>query len=150
STSKLLAPVLGLDVTLVVLVTGIVILLYSFMGGLWGVAVTDTLQGVILLATVLIVVPASLFLVGGFGKLAAALPPLSFDHLYNGVHYDEHWLLAIFLITATGFAAGGAQRFFSVKDEADAKKVGWLAGALALTGPLIFGIPPLVARVVWP
>jgi SSS family transporter len=150
STSKLLAPVLELDVTLVVLVTGIVILLYSFMGGLWGVVVTDTLQGVILLATVFIVVPASLYLVGGFGTLAAALPPLSFDHMYNGVHYDEHWLLAIFLIGATGFAAGGAQRFFSVKDEEDAKKVGWLAGALSLTGPLIFGIPPLVARVIWP
>ncbi|MEK7671351.1 MAG: hypothetical protein AAB344_03930, partial [Bacteroidota bacterium] len=150
STSKLLAPVLELDVTLVVLVTGIVILLYSFMGGLWGVVVTDTLQGVILLATVFIVVPASLYLVGGFGTLAAALPPLSFDHIYNGVHYDEHWLLAIFLIGATGFAAGGAQRFFSVKDEEDAKKVGWLAGALSLTGPLIFGIPPLVARVIWP
>jgi len=150
STSKLLAPVLELDVTLVVLVTGIVILFYSFMGGLWGVVVTDTLQGVILLATVFIVVPASLYLVGGFGKLAAALPPLSFDHVYNGVHYDEHWLLAIFLIAAIGFAAGGAQRFFSVKDEEDAKKVGWLAGALSLTGPLIFGIPPLVARVIWP
>jgi SSS family transporter len=150
STSKLLAPVLGLDVTLIAVVTGSVILLYSLMGGAWGVVVTDTLQGVILLATAFIVVPASLFLVGGFEKLATALPGMSFDHVYNGVHYDEHWLVAIFLISSTGFAAGGAQRFFSVKNEKDARKVGWLAGALALTGPLVFGIPPLVARVVWP
>lgn len=150
STCKLLAPVLGIDLTAIVLITGIVILTYSFLGGLWGVVVTDTLQGVILMATVFIVVPASLFLVGGFEKLVAALPAISFDHVYNGVHYDEHWLFAILLISSTGFAAGGAQRFYSVKNESDAKKVGWLAGALALTGPLMFGIPPLVARVIWP
>ncbi len=150
ATCKLLAPVLGLDITLVVLVTGTVILVYSFLGGLWGVVVTDTLQGVILLATVFIVVPASLYLVGGFGVLANALPPLSFDHVYNGVHYDGYWLVSIFMIGVIGFAAGGAQKFYSVKDEKDARKVGWLAGALSLTGPLIFGVPPLVAKVIWP
>ena len=150
STSKLLAPVFGIDITAVVLVTGIVILTYSFLGGLWGVVVTDTLQGVILLATAAIVVPASLYLVGGFDALANAIPPLSFDHVYNGVHYDEHWLMSIFLISSIGFAAGGAQRFYSVKNEKDARKVGWLAGALALTGPLVFGIPPLVAKAIWP
>lgn len=150
STCKLLAPVLGIDLTAIVLITGIVILVYSFLGGLWGVVVTDTLQGVILIATVLIVVPASLFLVGGFDRLVEVLPSISFSHTYNGVHYDEHWLISIFLIASIGFAAGGAQRFYSVKDERDAKKVGWLAGALALTGPLMFGIPPLVAKVIWP
>jgi len=150
ATCKLLAPVLAMEINTVVLVTGIVILVYSFLGGLWAVVVTDTLQGVILLATVFIVVPASLYLVGGFETLTASLPPISFDHVYNGVHYDEHWLMSIFLIASIGFAAGSAQRFYSVKDERDAKKVGWFAGALSLTGPLIFGIPPLVARVIWP
>lgn len=150
ATCKLLAPILGLDITPVVVVIGIVILIYSFLGGLWGVVVTDTLQGVILLATVFVVVPASLSLVGGFDGLIKALPALSFDHTYNGVHYNQHWLLATFLIGVMGFASGGAQKFYSVKDEKDARRVGWLAGALSLTGPLIFGIPPLVAKVIWP
>lgn len=150
STSKLLAPVFGFDITAVVLITGIVILTYSFLGGLWGVVVTDTLQGVILLATVAIVVPASLYLVGGFDTLIESLPAIGFDHTYNGVHYDEHWLTSIFIISSIGFAAGGAQRFYSVKNEKDARKVGWLAGAMGLTGPIVFGIPPLVAKVIWP
>ncbi|MEX2116194.1 MAG: hypothetical protein WEB37_04855 [Bacteroidota bacterium] len=150
STSKLLAPVFGFDITAVVLVTGIVILTYSFLGGLWGVVVTDTLQGVILLATVAIVVPASLYLVGGFDVLVESLPAIAFEHDYNGVHYDEHWLASIFVVSSVGFAAGGAQRFYSVKNEKDARKVGWLAGAMALTGPVVFGIPPLVAKVIWP
>jgi len=150
STSKLFSPFFGLDITVVVMVIGVVILLYSFMGGLWAVTVTDTLQGVILLSIAFIIVPASLYLVGGFDNLVEALPPISFHHVINNVVYDEHWLVSILLISSIGFAAGGAQRFFSVKDEKDARRVGWFAGALALTGPLVFGIPPLVAKVLWP
>ena len=150
ATCKLLAPVMGLDITMVTLVTGIVILLYTFMGGLWAVSITDVVQGVILLATTFIVAPMSLSVIGGIDKLFASLPPLTFDHVYNGVHYDEHWLVSILLISTIGFAAGSGQRFYSVKDEKSAIKVAWLAAALGLAGPLTFGIPPLVARVLWP
>ena len=150
ATCKLLAPVMNLDITAVTIVTGIVILLYTFMGGLWAVSITDVVQGVILLSITFIVMPLALGLVGGLDKLVAALPPVSFDHLYNGVHYTGHWLVSIFIIMCLGTAAGAAQRFYSVKDERDAKRVGKLAGGLFLTVPFVFGIPPLVARVYWP
>lgn len=150
ATCKLLAPVMGLDIVMVTVVTGVVILLYTFMGGLWAVSITDVVQGVILLSITFIVMPLALELVGGPGMLLRSVPPLSFDHWYNGVHYTEHWLVSIFLIMALGTAAGAAQRFYSVKDERDAKRVGKLAGGLFLTVPFVFGIPPLVARVIWP
>jgi SSS family solute:Na+ symporter len=150
ATCKLLAPVMGLDITMVTLVVGVVILLYTFMGGIWAVSITDVVQGVILLSITFIVMPLALGLVGGPANLINALPALSFDHLYNGVHYTEHWLISIFIIMSLGTAAGAAQRFYSVKDERDAKRVGKLAGALFLTVPLVFGVPPLVARVIWP
>lgn len=150
STCKLIAPVMGLDIVMVTLVTGVVILLYTFLGGLWAVSITDVVQGVILLSITFIVMPLALNLVGGFGSLFDALPPLEFGHVYNGVHYTEHWLVSIFIIMSLGTAAGGAQRFYSVKDERDAKRVGKLAGALFLTVPLVFGVPPLVASVIWP
>jgi SSS family transporter len=150
ATCKLLAPVMGLDITMVTLVTGIVILLYTFMGGLWAVSITDVVQGVILLSITFIVMPLALSLVGGPANLIQALPPVSFDHLYNGVHYTEHWLISILIIMYLGTAAGAAQRFYSVKDEKDAKRVGKLAGILFLTVPFVFGVPPLVAKVIWP
>lgn len=150
ATCKLLAPVMGLDIVLVTLVTGTVILIYTFMGGIWAVSITDVVQGVILLSITFIVMPLALDLVGGPGVLLRSIPPLSFDHVYNGVHYTEHWLVSIFIIMTFGTAAGAAQRFYSVKDEKDAKKVGLLAGGLFLTVPLVFGVPPLVARVIWP
>ena len=150
ATCKLLAPVMGLDITLVTVVTGVVILLYTFMGGLWAVSITDVVQGVILLSITFIVMPLALGLVGGAKNLIDALPAISFDNWYNGVHYTEHWLVSIFLIMCLGTAAGAAQRFYSVKDERDAKKVGMLAGGLFLTVPFVFGVPPLVAKVIWP
>jgi len=150
ATCKLLAPVMGLDILMVTLVTGIVILLYTFMGGLWAVSITDVVQGVILLSITFIVMPLALDLVGGPVNLVNSLPALSFDHTYNGVHYTEHWLVSIFIIMCLGTASGAAQRFYSVKDERDAKRVGKLAGGLFLTVPFVFGVPPLVAKVIWP
>ncbi len=150
STCKLLAPVMGLDITMVTIVTGVVILLYTFLGGIWAVSITDVVQGVILLSITFVVMPLALGLVGGFGNLVDALPAISFEHTYNGVHYTEHWLVSIFVIMFLGTAAGAAQRFYSVKDERDAKRVGKMAGILFLTVPFVFGIPPLVASVIWP
>jgi solute:Na+ symporter, SSS family len=147
---RILAAPLGIDVTLIIVGVGSIILLYTFSGGLWAVNITDFVQFVILLAVTIVVVPMSLSLVGGLPELIRNIPPITFDHVYNNVHYDFHYLMGIFLVTTLGVAAGGAQRFYSVRDEKSAKRVGKLAGILFLTFPFIFGIPPLVARVLWP
>jgi Na+/proline symporter len=150
STCKLFAPIIGIDLTAIVLLIGTIVMLHNFLGGLWGDMAMDVVQGVVLLGIVFIVMPMSLNLVGGPLKLFNSLPPLTFDHTYNGVHYTEHWLIAIATITTLGFAAGGHQRFYSVKDEKSALRVGTTAAILAFSTPLAFGIPPLVAKVYWP
>jgi len=150
STCKLFAPVIGIDLTVIVLMIGAIVMLHNFLGGLWGDMAMDVVQGVILLGITIIVMPLSLHLIGGFGSLLDKLPALSLDQTYNGVHYTEHWVLGMLIISTVGFASGGAQRFYSVKDEKSAKRVGRMAAGLALSVPLIFGIPPLVAKVYWP
>jgi solute:Na+ symporter, SSS family len=150
ATCKILAPILGFDIIWTVVATGLIILVYAFLGGVWAVSLTDVVQGIILLSITFIVMPLAVSLVGGFGSLVDALPPLTFDHTYNDVHYTEHWLIAILLISSIGFAGGQGQRFYSVADEKSAVRVGRFAGVLALTIPFVFGIPPLVARVLWP
>ena len=150
STCKLFAPIIGIDLTFIVIMIGSIVMLHNFLGGLWGDMAMDVVQGVILVGITFIVMPLSLHLIGGIGNLFDKLPPISFDHTYNDVHYTEHWLLSILIITTIGFAAGGAQRFYSVKDEKSAKRVGKTAAVLAICTPLVFGIPPLVAKVYWP
>ncbi len=146
----LLAPVVGIDILALVAITGTVILLYTFFGGIWAVSVTDVVQGIILLGITMLMLPLAVQLAGGFPAVLAAVPPLAMEHTYNGVHYDIHWLVSIFLIMTIGVAAGQAQRFYSVRDEKAARRTGIFAAALFLTVPLIFGIPPLAARALWP
>ena len=150
STCKLFSPIIGIDMTAIVIIIGSIVLLHNMLGGLWGDMAMDVVQGVVLLGITFTVMPLSLGLIGGFGELLKAMPPVSFDQTYNGVHYTQHWLVSILIITSIGFAAGGAQRFYSVRDEKSAKRVGRLAALLACSVPLVFGIPPLVARVYWP
>ncbi|MBL0174467.1 MAG: hypothetical protein IPP94_04225 [Ignavibacteria bacterium] len=150
STCKLFAPLLGFDLRIIVLLIGAIILLHNLLGGLWGDMAMDVVQGVVLLGITFIVMPLSLRLVGGPMALWDALPPLSFDHTYNGVHYTGHWLAAILMITTIGIASGAAPKFYSVKNERDARRVGKTAALFALSIPFVFGIPPLVAKVYWP
>ncbi len=147
---RILSAPLGIDVSVIIIGVGLIILAYTYSGGLWAVNITDFVQFVILIGVSIVVVIMSIQLIGGIGELIRNIPPLEFDYVYNNVHYDGHYLIGMFIITTIGVAAGGAQRFYSVRDEKSAKKVGRMAGILFLSFPLIFGVPPLVARVLWP
>ncbi|MDH7516155.1 MAG: hypothetical protein QHI48_09805 [Bacteroidota bacterium] len=150
STCKLFAPQLGLNLLLIVVLIGTIVMVHNLLGGLWGDMAMDVVSGVILIGITSIVAVLSLRMAGGITALVEKLPPLTMDHMYNGVHYDSHWLVAILIITTVGIASGAAPKFYSVRDERDAKRVGRFAAAFALSFPFVFGIPPLVARITWP
>ncbi len=150
STCKLFAPQLGFDLVFIVLLIGSIVMIHNLLGGLWGDMAMDVVSGIVLIGITTIVMILSLDLVGGLGNLTERLPALTFTHTYNGVHYSEHWLISILLITTIGIASGAAPKFYSVRDEKEAKRVGKYAAAFALSIPFVFGIPPLVARVIWP
>ncbi|MGE5461718.1 MAG: sodium:solute symporter family transporter, partial [Syntrophothermus sp.] len=158
SLSKICAPTLfpgsmaAIDVMIVIV--GIIIMLYTFQGGLWAVCITDVVQFLILIAVCLILIPA-IFLSGEFtsmSDLAQRLPPLTFEHVVpDGTLYDGWYLLGLIAANMFGNAVGDkAQRYYSVRDENEAMKVGWLTFGLFCTAPLLFGIPPLVGKLLWP
>ncbi len=158
SLSKICAPTMfpgsmpAIDVMIVIV--GITIMLYTFLGGLWAVCVTDVVQFLILIAVCVVLLPA-IFLSGDFssmGELARRIPPLTFQHvLPDATMYDHWYLLGLIAANAFGNSVGDkAQRYYSVRDEKAAMKVGWLAFVLFSTAPLLFGIPPLIGKVLWP
>ncbi len=158
SLSKICAPTMfpgsmtAIDIMIVV--TGITIMLYTFMGGLWAVCITDVVQFLILIVVCVVLIPA-IFLSGEFtsmADLAQRLPPLTFRHVVpDGTLYDGWYLLGLIAANMFGNAVGDkAQRYYSVKDEKEAMKVGWLTFGLFCTAPLLFGIPPLVGKLLWP
>src|SRR6266542_950682 len=61
---------MGYDLKISIIVSGAVMLLYTFMGGLWAVVVTDYIQFIILTLGVVVLFPLVFAEVGSFGALA--------------------------------------------------------------------------------
>ncbi len=158
SLSKISAPTMFpnsmMAIESMIVVSGVIILIYTFSGGLWAVAVTDFVQFLILFSVAVVLIPTS-FLSGDLGSVGEFLrrvPPLEFNHVVRGNATYTQWYLGGFLLAKVfGMVVGDkAQRFYSVRDEKAARKVGWLAFSLFMTGPILFGIPPLIGKVLWP
>ncbi len=140
----------GFPVNSCVIVLGILILLYTVVGGLWAVIITDVLQFVILSAAVIIVVFLSLEEVGGFGQFVEKVPD-GFFKWTNGEY--TWWFIIAMAIFNTIFIGGNwayVQRYTSVKDVNDAKKVGLTFGWLYLFSPFLWMLPPMIYRVLNP
>jgi len=140
----------GFPITTCVIILGLLILLYTVVGGLWAVIITDVLQFVILTAAVIIVVILSVKSVGGFNEFVHKVPENFFD--WTNKEYSW-WFIAAFAIYNTIFIGGNwayVQRYTSVKDVKDAKKVGLTFGWLYLLSPFIWMLPPMIYRVINP
>jgi len=149
-----IAEVNGFQLTL--LVTGIVIVSYTMLGGLWAVMVTDALQFLVLFLVTLIVLPAAYFFLGdgdtgaGIVRLLRDAPDGYFSLSVPG-QPGLFWI-AYFINIVLGYNVNWhiAQRYYSVPDERDTKKMAlWCAG-LSLVLPLMWILPVMASRVLFP
>lgn len=140
----------GIPLSLSIFILGSVILVYTAVGGLWAVVVTDILQFAVLTAAVIVVVPLSLKAVGGFNEFIERSP----EGFFNLVSGDYSWtFIFVFGLYNLFFVAGNwpyVQRYTSVSSPRDAKKVGLLFGALYFVSPVIWMLPPMIYRVINP
>ncbi len=140
----------GFSINACVILLGILILVYTAVGGLWAVIITDVLQFVILTAAVLIVVPLAIKHAGGLEAFTTKAPTDFFD-LING-EYTLGFLFA-FAIYNTIYIGGSwayVQRYTSVASAKAARKVGYLFGGLYLISPIIWMLPPMLYRIMNP
>ena len=140
----------GIPISTSIVVLGIIILIYTAVGGLWAVIVTDVLQFVVLTAAVLIVVPLSLEKIGGLDNFIAKAP----ENFFSLVNEEYSWgFIVAFGLYNLFFIAGNwayVQRYTSVATPKEAKKVGFLFGSLYLISPIIWMLPPMIYRVLNP
>lgn len=148
--AKILEVYTGIPVYMTTIAIGALILLYTAVGGMWAVVVTDVLQFIVLTAAVLIVVPLSLRKVGGLEHFIHQAP----DHFFGLVshEYSLAFLIAFGLYNLFFLSGNWAyiQRYTTVKDARSAKKVGWLFGALYMISPVIWMLPPMIYRLINP
>ncbi|MHC4713232.1 MAG: sodium:solute symporter family transporter [Planctomycetota bacterium] len=131
-----------------IIIMGLVILVYTVVGGFWAVCLTDMLQFIVLLPIVLILAWVSLSVAGGFGSIVANAPARFFSptELPTEGYRDTWFIIANLAMMIFAFSSGAAaQRYFAVRNESGAKKVALLTGVLFIFGPVVWFIPPMVA-----
>ena len=138
----------GIHIAYSIIFIGSLMAIYTAIGGLWAVVVTGVLQFIVLLAAVIIVVPLALNNVGGMDSFTSQVPE-GFLKLTAG---EYSWgFLAAFGLYNLFFIAGNwafVQRYTTVATPKDAKKVGWMFGALYTISPLLWMLPPMLYRIV--
>ena len=140
----------GVSINACIIILGLLIVLYTVVGGLWAVIITDVLQFVILSTSVVIVVYLSLIEVGGFERFSRNVPDNFFD--WTSGEYSWWFIIGVGIFN-TIFIGGNwayVQRYTSVKGLKEAKKVGLTFGFLYLISPFLWMLPPMIYRVLNP
>ena len=149
------AVVLGMDFQSSIIISALIAIAYTAMGGLWAVAITDVIQMILLLIGLSICLPSVLEFVGGwdqawmtyktsFGNTASFIP--SKEAL--GTYFWNWWDYALLLIFGGIPWQVYFQRVLSAKDENTARNLSFLAGIVCLIAavpPVIIGIAGAVA-----
>ena len=141
----------GLPLEACILLLGGVCILYVAAGGLWAVVVTDVLQFIVLTAAVIIVIPLALENAGGgLGRFLTDTPD-GFFNLLNS-EFTLPFVIAFGVYNAVFLGGNWAyvQRYTSVRSPRDARRVGYLFGALYLVSPVLWMLPPMIYKLINP
>lgn len=139
----------GVQIQTVILVTGMVVVIYATVGGSWGVMATDFVQSLVMMSLAVALFVLSIMKIGGLGEMISQLPE---GHLkLTSQEHNGFWIAAYFVQIFTIFIGiQGAPKFLSTKDGKGARKASFLAAALFFIGPVIWFVPPMIARCMHP
>src|SRR5690242_18518 len=113
ATSLFLAVGLQIPVSWAVLACGVIAIAYTFLGGLWALAVTDYVQFLMKALALLLLVPLAIWRAGGLRHAALRLPT-GFFHVTHGMY---NWIYIAGFIVMLAITLNGswalAQKYYS-------------------------------------
>jgi Na+/proline symporter len=140
----------NMSLTWAIVLFGGCVVVYTIVGGLWAVLMTDVLQFIVLNLAVLFILPLILIDVGGIGGFVKQAP----EGFFMPVAGEFTWFFMAGWCAIHFFMIGAewafAQRYICVPTKSDARKGAWLFGVLYLISPVLWLMPPLVWRVIQP
>ena len=140
-----------------IIVTGVVMMVYTVIGGLWAAVLSDAVQSIIIVTMTIVIFPVSFSYLGQGHGIGAGLQRL-FNEApagYLGLTGDlanPFFLFSYFLNVLMGYNVSWAlvQRYQSVPDERDARKMSMLCAVLSLVGPMLWILPVMASRIIFP
>ena len=141
-------------------ISGLIIVLYTFLGGLKATLTCDFIQFLVILVVVFTLPFLCLGLLAGLDGGSGLVHgfnvfldkvPTGFFAFTNG-QYTWVYMLVFFCCVGSTLSTNWSlvQRYYSTKSEKDAKKMAYLVATLLFVGPPLFFFPAMAARVFLP
>lgn len=121
------ASFVNLELNTALIIMGVIVVVYTVMGGMKAVIYTDTVQWIILMAGLIFIgIPISYFAVGGWDSISASIHPELFT--FTNLTWQEmlNWIVTIVPIWFVGMTL--YQRIFSCRNEKEARRAWFTAG----------------------
>ncbi|WP_313256586.1 sodium:solute symporter family protein [Lacrimispora sp.] len=129
ASAVILSTMLGIDYQVAVIIVAVVVTVYSIMGGLWSVTLTDFVQVFLIVIGMIIAVPFALRYAGGWSNVTANIPEGTLS-MFQG--YDLFGIISLIIMYTATFSVGqeAVSRFYAAKDEEAARGGAWLAALI--------------------
>jgi SSS family solute:Na+ symporter len=144
----IITAITGLDLSISIVITSLIIITYITIGGMWGVALTDSLQMIIIYIGLTLVAAFTVINYGSWGTLLAELPPSYSDWTAAGPVRISVYVSALLMLCYIQQA--WLQRSASVKSPSAATKSGITAGLLIFPIGFLAAFAGLLARIKLP
>lgn len=143
ASSVILSTMLGISYRAAVVIVAVVVTIYSVMGGLWSVTLTDFVQVFLIIIGMLIAVPFAIHLAGGWGSVTANVPAETFDMLSG---YSVGGILSLTVMYVATFTVGqeAVSRYYAARDGKAAKQ----GSILAAIVNFVYAFVPAVLGVI--
>ncbi|WP_438315388.1 sodium:solute symporter family transporter [Sporosarcina sp. FA9] len=148
ATATIVHVLTGFDLTWAILISGIVVVFYTYLGGMWSVTLTDFVQFFIIVIGFAIAVPFALSNAGGFDTVLANIPPEQLGFTKIGWKTIVGLIILYFMTFSTGQEA--VQRYYSARNEKTAVIGSILCGVLMTLYAFIPAILGLIALSAFP
>lgn len=148
ATATIVSALTGLGAVPAIIITGLGVVLYTWLGGMWSVTLTDFVQFFLIVFGFAIALPFALEAAGGWGTVVSKLPPEQLGFTKIGWPTIIGLIILYFMTFSTGQEA--VQRYYSARTPRVAV-LGSVMCALFMSAyafiPAIFG---LVAKAEFP
>lgn len=148
----ILSAVFGLDIRLTMIAAGLIVIFMAAFGGAWAAAAGDFMQMLVLMAVTTAAAFLALHHVGGVDGFMEKLPEGSLTWGNTGREsVVVFWIFALIFgqaVTVNNLSDG--YRYLCAKDDRHAGRGALLATALFVVGPILWFIPPMVGKIIFP
>ncbi|MGW1677345.1 sodium:solute symporter family protein [Saccharopolyspora sp. NPDC002376] len=148
ATATIVSTLGGVKLEWAILATGVAVIVYTWIGGMWSVTLTDFVQFFLIVGGFAIAVPVALHNAGGWESVVARLPEGQLGFTKIGMPTILGLVVLYFMTFSTGQEA--VQRYYSARTPRVAVLGSLLCGGLMTFYAFIPAVLGLIALAVYP